>query len=105
VGPGDPLQEAAAPESLARRTLSPRPLGLGIGSEAKSGFLFACPFHAVSSTKTGKVFRREQTIGQAAGEKQNEGEVPSPLQASGLGSIIRTLIRNLSSSGIRPFLV
>ena len=73
----------------------PRPLGWAIGSEVKSEFLFGCPFRAVSSTKTGKVFRREQTIGLAAGEKENEGEVPSPLQASGLGSVIRTLIRNL----------
>ena len=66
-----------------------------MGSDVKSGLLYACPFRALISTKTGKVFRREQTIGQAAGEKENEGEVPSPLQASGLGSIIRTLMRNL----------
>jgi len=39
------------------------------------------------------------------GEKENEGEVPSPLQASGLGSIIRTLVLNLGQSGIRPFLI
>jgi hypothetical protein len=44
---------------------------------------------------TGNVFRPEKTIGKVVGEKEKEGEVPSPLQASGLGSIIRTLIRNL----------
>ena len=83
------------PKPLLGALSLPQSLGQAIGSAVMSGFLFACPFRAVRSTKTGKVFRGEQAIGQAGGEKESEGEVPSPLQASGLGSIFQTRIGDL----------
>jgi hypothetical protein len=74
--------------------LSSMALGVADGVGVEPGFFLAGSVRAVSRARREKMFRRRQIIGRGSEEKENEGEVPSPLQASGLGSIIRTLIRN-----------